>query len=139
LRGLCYECTKESLGGKRTEKHHPFGRDNPAVENFAVEMPGNWHRALDYRRAQRPEVLRRPGDNPLHRIAAVVATVGEAADALADFGRRANWPEWVPRLSELFANAARDAADWLLILADKLDQQLDPAWFQRLDMPPCPL
>jgi hypothetical protein len=134
--GLCYECTKASRGHKRTEKHHPFGRHNAAVRKIVVEMPGNWHRALDVRRAHRPEILKRPGDNPLHCIAAVVATVGEAADAVADFARREDWPDWVAKHSDLFAEAAGVAADWLLILAGKLDEQLGPTWAENLDMPP---
>jgi hypothetical protein len=99
-------------------------------------MPGNWHRALDHRRAQRSEILRSPGNNPLHRIAAVVAALGEAADALADFTRREDGPEWAARLSECFAEAACAATDWLLILAGKLDEHFGPDWAERLDMPP---
>jgi hypothetical protein len=139
FRGLCYECTKESFGRKRTEKHHPFGRDNPAVAKIAVETPGNSHRALDHRRARRSEMLRHPGDNPLHRVAAVVATVGEAADALADYARRQEWPNWVAELAGIFARVAGDAANWLLILADRLDDKLGPTWVEHLDMPPWPL
>jgi hypothetical protein len=73
-RGCCYECTLARDGRKRTEGHHPFGRDNPPV----AEIPGNWHRALDARRARRPEILKRPGANPLHQIAAIIATLGDA-------------------------------------------------------------
>jgi hypothetical protein len=137
FRGLCYECTKASRGHKRTEKHHPFGRDNPAVANIDVEIPGNWHRALDARRARRPEILKRPGDNPVHRVAAVVGTVSEAADAFADFARRQQWPNWVVKLADIFAGAAGNAADWLLILAGKLDEHLGPEWWvQHGDIPP---
>lgn len=133
--GRCYECGLARNGRKRTEQHHPFGRDNPAVAEIVVEIPGNWHRALDARRARRPEILKRPGENPLHQIAAVVATLGEAADAFAEFARRGEWPEWVATLSDLFTAAARAATDWLLILAGKLDERLGPEWAENLEMP----
>jgi hypothetical protein len=122
-------------GKKRTELHHPFGRDSPAVEKITVEIPGNWHRVLDSRRAGRPELLKRPGDNPLHQIAAIVVTLGEAADAFADYARRVQWPEWAARLADLFGQIAHSAADWLLILAGNLDAQLGPSWPEKLDMP----
>jgi hypothetical protein len=133
--GCCYECLLVSLGRKRTELHHPFGRDNRAVAKIVVEIPGNWHRVLDARRVRRPEILKRPGNNPLHQIAAVVATLGEAADALADFARREQWPQWAATLADLFA-AARAASDWLLILAGNLDGRLGADWTEDLDMPP---
>jgi hypothetical protein len=105
-RGHCYECTKTRNGRERsTEEHHPFGRDNPAVEKITVEVPGNWHRALDARRARLPEILKRPGDNPLHRIAAVVARLGQAADAFSDFTRRELWPAWAANLADLSPKA----------------------------------
>jgi hypothetical protein len=132
----CYECMLSGLCRERTEGHHPFGRNDPAFANTVVEVPGNWHRVLDAARARRPEILKRPGDNPLHQMAAVVETLGEAADALADFARREEWPEWVAALADLFASAAANAADWLLILAGKLDERFGPAWAEDLDMPP---
>ena len=135
-RGCCYECMLARDGRKRTEGHHPFGRDNPAVAEIVVEIPGNWHRALDARRERRLKILKRPGDNPLHQIAAVVATLGEAADTLADYARRQEWPEWVAALADLFAKAAGAAADWLLILAGNLDERFGATWAEDLDMPP---
>jgi hypothetical protein len=134
--GQCYECGLVRDSRKRTEGHHPFGRDNPAVAELVVEIPGNWHRVLDAWRAHRPEILKRPGDDPLHQIAAVVATVGEAAGAVADFARREQWPQWVATLADLFAKAAGAAADWLLVLAGNLDERLGPTWAEDLDMPP---
>jgi hypothetical protein len=132
----CYECGLARDCRKLTEGHHPFGRDNRAVAKIVVEIPGNWHRALDARRARRAEILKRAGDNPLHQIAAVVATLGEAADALADFARRERWPQWAATLADLFAAAARAASDWLLILAGNLDERLGADWAEDLDMPP---
>jgi hypothetical protein len=131
-RGLCYECTLIQDGRKRTEAHHPFGRDNDIVAKIAIEIPGNWHRALDSRRARRPEILKRPGDNPLHQLAAAAATVREAADATADFARRQGWPGWIAELADIFAKVADSATDWLLILADKLDEWLGPAWIDEM-------
>jgi hypothetical protein len=135
-RGRCYECTLNQDGRKRTELHHPFGRHNHAVASVALEIPGNWHRAFDFRRAKRAEILMRPGDNPLQQIAAVVTTLGEAADAFADYARRQQWSEWTASLAELFAIAANSAATWLLVLAGRLDDRLGPAWHWDLDLPP---
>jgi hypothetical protein len=129
--GLCYECVLIDQGRKPVERHHPFGNDDPIAAEIHVEIPANWHRALDARRARRPEVLKRPGDNPLHQIAAVVATLGEAAGAFADFARRQGWPEWVANLADIFANAADSAAEWLLILAGKLDEWR-PDWIAEM-------
>jgi hypothetical protein len=130
--GLCYECVLIEQGRKPVERHHPLGRDNPIVAGISVEVPGNWHRALDARRARRPEILKRPGDDPLHQIAAAVATFGEAADVVADVARREAWPEWIAGLAEIFANAAGSAADWLLVLADTLDEWLGPTWIEEM-------
>jgi hypothetical protein len=131
----CYECMLADLGRKRTEGHHPFGRNDPAFAETVVEIPGNWHRALDARRARRPKILKRPGEDPLHRIAAVVATLGEAADAVAEFARLEEWPDWVATIADLFARAAGAATDWLLILAGKLDERLGPTWADDMEMP----
>jgi hypothetical protein len=126
----CYECKQASRGRKRNELHHPFGRQNEDVAAITVEIPGNWHRVLDARRAQRPEVLKRPGDNPLHQIAAVVATFGEAADAYANSARHEGW-QWAASLADIFAKAAHSAAEWLLILAGKLDEWR-PDWIGEM-------
>jgi hypothetical protein len=133
--GRCYECTRRRGGCKHTEGHHPFGRYNQDVDQIVVEIPGNWHRVLDASRARRPDILKRPGDNPVHQLAAGVGTLGEAADAFADFARREQWPDWVASLADLFARAAQSAADWLLILAGKLDERLGLEWAEDLDMP----
>jgi hypothetical protein len=58
------------------------------VAQIAVAIPGNWHRAFDNRHACRPEILKRPGENPLHQIAAAIARLSDAADAIADFASR---------------------------------------------------
>jgi len=132
----CYECVCERGGKGRTEEHHPFGRNIPAFAKCTVETPGNWHRAFDDRRAKRPKNQKRPGDNPLHQIAAIVVTFGEAADVAADYARRQAWPEWVAKLGDVFSEAAQSAASWLLILADRLDEKHGPTWAEKLDMPP---
>ena len=134
--GRCYECTLARAGKKRTELHHPFGRGDPNVRKIIVEIPGNWHRVLDAHRARREPILERPGDNSLHQIAAIVTTIGEAAEAFADYARREQWPEWVFALANCFGQVAHAAADWLLILAGKLDDNLGPAWAEELGMPP---
>jgi hypothetical protein len=54
----CYECVCERDGKSRAEGHHPFGRNIPVFADCVVEIPGNWHRVLDARRAQRREILR---------------------------------------------------------------------------------
>jgi hypothetical protein len=132
--GLCYECMLIDKGKKPAELHHPFGRDNHAVVGIVVEIPGNWHRALDRRRSERPEILKRPGDNPLHQIAAALATFGEAAEVLADSARRQGGPEWVANLAEVFANAAASATEWLLILASKLEEWHGAAWIDAMPL-----
>jgi hypothetical protein len=130
--GLCYECVLIQNGRKPVENHHPFGRDNDIFAKIVVDgVPGNWHRALDARRDRRPQVLKRPGDNPLHQIAAAVATLGEAADAFADFARSQGWPEWTAELADICAHAAGSAAEWLLILASKLDEWR-PDWIGEM-------
>jgi hypothetical protein len=98
------------------------------VAQIAVAIPGNWHRAFDNRQAFRPEILKRPGENPLHQIAAVIARFSDAADVVADFASRQGWPDWVTELAGVFAKAADSAADWLLILAGKLEEWCGPAW-----------
>jgi hypothetical protein len=141
--GHCYECSRimrvgarVGEAGKCTEGHHPFGRNISAFTECVVDMPGNWHRVLDARRADRPEIPKRPGDNPLHQIASIVVTLGEAADAFADYARREEWPEWVSNLGTVFGEVAHSAADWLLILAGRLDAEHGPSWAEKLDMPP---
>jgi len=130
--GLCYEDMLLQNGRKRTEDHHPFGRHSKIV----VAVPGNWHRVLDSRRAQRPEILKRPGDNPLHQIAAIIITLGEAAAALADYARHEQWPDWTWKLADLFSSAANSVANWLLVLAGRLDERLGADWARDLEMPP---
>jgi len=120
---------------KRTEGHHPFGRNIPDFADCVVEIPGNWHRAFDTRRAKRPDNQKRPGENPLHQIAAIVVTLGEAAETVADYARREGWPEWVSNLGDLFGQVAHSAADWLLILAGQLDKNFGPSWADKFDMP----
>ena len=92
-------------------------------------------RYFDAMRAERPENLKRPGNNPLHQIAAVVATFGEAAAALAEYAELEKWPDWVTALCGIFATAGQNVADWLLILAGKLDDQLGPNWAEKFEMP----
>jgi hypothetical protein len=131
----CYECMLARNGKNTTELHHPFGRGNPDIDAITAETPGNWHRELDDRRARRPAILKRPGGNPLHQLAAVVATLGEAASALGEFARLQQWPEWVPVLCDIFSNAGQNAAEWLLILAGKLDDKYGPGWADEFGMP----
>jgi hypothetical protein len=130
--GLCYECVLIEQGRNPFERHHPFGRDNPIVAGISLEIPGNWHRALDTRRARRAEILKRPGENPLHQIAAAVATFGEGADLVADVARREAWSEWIAGLAKIFANAADSAAEWLLVLAGKLEEWRGAAWIEEM-------
>jgi hypothetical protein len=135
-RGLCYECMLIDQGHTPTERHHPFGRNNSIAAEIAVAIPGNWHRALDDRRAQRPKILKRPGDNPLHQIAAIATTLGEAAEAFADYARREQWPEWAARLADLLSSAAHCAANQVLVLAGHLDKRFGAEWTRDLELPP---
>jgi hypothetical protein len=134
-RGLCYECTRVQDFRRPIENHHPFGRYNGAVEAITVEIPGNWHRVLNARANERPPILKRPGDNPLHQIASAVAALGEAVATFADFARRQQWPEWAAKLADRFAAAADSASTWLLVLAGRLDDRLGPEWRRDLDLP----
>jgi hypothetical protein len=134
-RGVCYECACIQDGRKRTEGHHPFDKYNENVDAITVEIPGNWHRVLDARRAERPLILQQPGDNPLHQVASVVARLGEAAAAFADFARLERWPAWTAKLADCFAIAADSAASWLLVLAGRLQDRLGPDWDRDLDLP----
>ena len=129
--GMCYECSRVELGRSRIEAAHPWSRE---VSPVTVDMPANWHRKLDARRARRPDVLKHPGDDPLHNVAAVVATIAEGAAVLADHARRQAWPSWIAALAELFAIAGRAAADWLLVLAGRLSEQIGADWMEALDM-----
>jgi hypothetical protein len=133
--GLCYECRREAQGLKRTEEHHVFGRGRPDIDATTVEMPGNWHRVLGAACERRAKLLKRPGDNPLHQIAAVSIASGEVAAAFAEYARGQIWPDWAAGLADIFAEADRSVADWLLILAAKLEDQLDPDWVEKIDMP----
>lgn len=133
--GLCYECSNVQQGRGSIEEHHVFGRGKPDSNKNKVKMPGNCHRVLSTQHDRRPEVLRHPGDHPLHRIASTVVTLGEAATAFAEFARLNHWPEWSIRLALLLAAGADSVADWLLILAAKLEGRLGPGWADDLGMP----
>lgn len=133
--GYCYECSNAQQGRGPIEEHHVFGRGKPDSNKNKVKMPGNYHRVLSTQHDHRPEVLRQPGDHPLHRIAATVVTIGEAATAFAEFARLNHWPEWSICLALLLAAGANSVADWLLILAGKLEDRLGPGWADDLGMP----
>jgi hypothetical protein len=133
--GYCYECSNVQQGRGPIEEHHVFGRGKPDSNKNKVKIPGNDHRVLGAKHDRRPDVLRRPGDNPLHRIAANVVTLGEAATAFAEFARLNHWLEWSIRLAVLLAAGADSVADWLLILAGKLEDRLGPGWADDLGMP----
>lgn len=133
--GLCYACCRESQGIKRTEEHHVFGRGRPDIDGITIKMPSNWHRVLDARRDRRPEVLKQPGENDLHQIAAVVVTFGEAAATVSEFAHWQQWPDWVTGLADIFAEAAQSEADRLLILAAKLEDELGSDWAEQMGMP----
>ena len=112
-----------------------FGRGKPDSNKNKVKMPGNYHRVLSAQRDRRPAVLRQPCDNPLHRVAATVVTLGEAATAFAEFARPKHWPEWTVHLALLLAAGADSVADWLLIFAGKLEDRLGLGWADDLGMP----
>jgi hypothetical protein len=126
--GFCYECATR----KRTERHHVWGKGNSSV---TIEIPGNWHRVLDGLRAERCELLKKPGADPLHRVAAAVTTIGEGAIAFAEFAERNSWPAWIADIAIAFANATKSGANWLLCLAGILADKHGPDWAEVVGMP----
>jgi hypothetical protein len=95
----------------------------------------NDHAVLTRLWHERCETLKHPGCDPLHRIAAGIATIGEGVEALADYARRNGWPPGIVQLASLFASCARRAADWLLCLAGELAERHGPDWAVQLGMP----
>jgi hypothetical protein len=118
---------------KATDGHHVWYR--ALDQNTVVEIPEDVHAALTGLWRKRCEVLKEPGSDPLHRIAAAVVTIGEAAAALADYARRNRWPAWFVEIAELFAERATSIAHWLLCLAGRLADRHGPDWSLALDMP----
>ena len=129
MRGCCQACAS----GHVTERHHIWWKDNsPAV----VEIPTNWHAVFNARWSERCAVLKRPGADPLHRGAAAARTVGEAAAALAEFAKAHGWPAWVATLAATFAEGMSSLANWLLLIAGRLDAAFGPDWAAKLGVPP---
>jgi hypothetical protein len=129
--GLCYECAN----GRRIERHHPWNLASFPELKATIPVPSNVNQVLGRLLTERCEVLKRPGADPLHRIAAASATIGEGADAIADYGRRNGWPAWFVEIARLFAKAAKSAAHWLLMLAGALAKAHGEGWVSALGMP----
>lgn len=128
-RGCCQACAS----GHVTERHHIWWKDNsPAT----VEIPTNWHAVFNARWSERCAVLKRPGADPLHRGAAAARTVGEGAAALAEFAKAHGWPAWVATLAATFAEGMSSLANWLLLIAGRLDAAFGPDWAAKLGVPP---
>ena len=68
-RGCCHECAARADNRPVIENHHVLGR---AQSDISVGLPINWHPVLHAPEKRRDEVLLRPGDNPVHRIAAAI-------------------------------------------------------------------
>ncbi len=101
-----------------------------------VPIPGNIHRDVSKLWGERCEALKHPGDDPVNRIAAAFSTIGEAAQAGANSGRRAGLPAWVVELLSLFAKCAKSAVHWLLCLAAALVKRFSKNWAEKLGIPP---
>lgn len=128
-RGCCHECAARADGRSTVEKHHVLGR---AVSDITVDIPLNWHRVLHAPAKRRDGVLLRPGDNPLHRIAAAIMCGVDIARAFADYGETHGTWQWAIDLARTTADIGEHAADWLLILAGWLEDRLGDEWFSEL-------
>lgn len=128
----CYECLLTAAGKPHTEGHHVWGQASSPVE---VEIPGNAHRLLHASNGTRCEALKHPGDNPLHLISMVLATLADAADAVAAYAKCQDWPGWISTLALVLSAGARSGADWLLIVAGRLEEVHGSDWSSKLGLP----
>ena len=126
--GLCYKCAT----GRETEPHHIWGVANSTA---TIEIPSNEHRILDGLKAERCGELKKPRADPLHQLAAAIATIGEGINYFADYARQNGWPEWVANIAAVFARAAKSGAHYLLCLAAALNRRFGQDWAAALDMP----
>jgi hypothetical protein len=129
--GLCQGCAT----GIKTHRHHPWFRASFPQLKGTIRVPTNDHAVLTALWQERCEALKYPGTDPLHRGAAMVATIGEGCEAFADIARRKGWPPWVADLASLFARTAGSLAHWLLCLAGELEARHGPDWAIQLGMP----
>ena len=131
----CYEC----VTGRKTENHHPWNVASFPELKSTIPTPASVNQLLGHRWGERCNELKYPGADPLRRLAAAIATIGEGVGCLADYARQNDWPEWVANIAALFARAATSGAHWLLCLSAALNRYFGEDWAAALDMPPwCP-
>ena len=128
-RGCCHECAARADNRPVIENHHVLGR---AQSDISVGLPINWHPVLHAPEKRRDEVLLRPGDNPVHRIAAAIMRGVDIARAFADYGETHGSWQWAIDLARTMADIGEHAANWLLILAGWLEDRLGAEWFRKL-------
>jgi hypothetical protein len=114
------------------ESHHVWGRANSPIE---VVIPTDVHRVLHASNGARCTALKHPRSDPLHAVALVLATLADAADAVAAYARCQQWDAWIVTLAEALGAGARSGADWLLIAAGRLEEVHGPDWPAELGMP----
>jgi hypothetical protein len=132
-RGCCHECAARADNRPVIENHHVLGRRQ---SDISLDLPLNWHRVLHAPEKRRDKVLLRPGDNPLHQIAAAIMRGVDIARAFADYGEAHAWWQWAINLARKMANIVEYAANWLLILAGWLEDRLGAEWFRDPGLPP---
>jgi hypothetical protein len=130
--GCCHECAARADNRAITENHHVLGEKQSGI---SVDLPLNWHRVLHAADKHRDAVLLRPGDNPLHQIAAAIMRGVDIARAFAGYGEHGS-PQWAIDLARTMANIGEYAANWLLILAGSLEDRLGADWFRDPGLPP---
>lgn len=128
-RGCCLECAARADNRTATENHHVLGRGQ---SDISVDLPINWHGVLHADDKCRDELLLRPGDNPVLRIASAIMRGVDIGRAFADYGESAGWWPWALDLARTLADIGEQAADWLLILAGWLEDRLGAEWFRAL-------
>jgi hypothetical protein len=132
-RGCCHECAARADGRSIVERHHVLGR--AISDDITVDIPLNWHRVLHAAEKRRDEVLRHPGLDPLHRIAAAIMRGVDIARAVANYGQSQGWRQWAIDLARIMAGIGEHAANWLLILAGALEEQHGADWAAALELP----
>ena len=128
-RGCCYKCAARADNRIVIENHHVLGCGQSGI---SVDLPINWHRVLHAPDKRRDKVLLRPGNNPLHQIAAAIMRGVDIARAFADDAETLGSWQWAINLARIMADIGEHAANWLLILDGWLEDRLGAEWFREL-------